>query len=44
MWGRAAASVLTLAVAGGVVGLATFGQFTDQDDEITRSVTAPAAR
>ncbi|MGY1855391.1 hypothetical protein [Modestobacter sp. SYSU DS0290] len=38
---RLAASAVTLAVAGGVVGLATFGQFTSEDTGLTRSVVAP---
>jgi hypothetical protein len=38
---RAVASVVTVALAGGLMGLATFGRFDDESSTITRSVLAP---
>jgi hypothetical protein len=35
------ASVVTLALAGSVMGLATFGRFDEESSTITRSVPAP---
>jgi hypothetical protein len=38
---REVASVVTLALAGSVMGLATFGRFDEESSTITRSVPAP---
>jgi hypothetical protein len=43
MAGEGAATVLTLAAAAGLMGLATSGTFDDATDPGTRSVLAPPA-
>ncbi len=39
---RALASLATVVLAGGLMGLATFGRFDDESSTITRSVLAPS--
>ena len=38
---RALASLVTVTLAGGLMGLATFSRFDDESSTITRSVLAP---